>query len=55
VSGVFHTGEQFHMFMEPHVAIAIPEEGFVKVFAPVQNPSDLKREIAICLGIKSNK
>jgi len=51
VTGVQSTGPQYHFYMEPQGALAIPrEDGQIEIFASTQNQSSCQRRIAALLG-----
>lgn len=56
VKGRQETGPQYHFYMEPQGALAIPsEDGEVQIFASTQNQSSCQRRIAAALGRPLNR
>jgi len=52
VESEFHDGYVAHAPMEPHTALAVMENGKMKVWASTQNPFGVKKSIADSLGLK---
>ena len=55
VSGTLCSGEQYHNYMETQVALALPQEGHMKIYAPTQAATMQKLAVANLLNITSNK
>ncbi|MFO7608089.1 MAG: selenium-dependent xanthine dehydrogenase [Candidatus Krumholzibacteriia bacterium] len=49
--GVYHTQRIEHAFLEPEAAVALPEDGGLKVFSPGQGVYVDRRQIAALLGL----
>ena len=51
VEGVFEVGGQEHFYLEGQAALALPEEGRMKVYSSTQHPSEIQHKVAEALGL----
>ena len=55
VEGVFRSGSQAHMHMEPHVTLVIPKEDGLTVYSATQWMGLVQGMIAKALNIPNNR
>ncbi len=50
VEGIYRTGHQEHVYIEPNGVIAVPENGGIAVYGSIQCPYYVHRALAVLLG-----
>ncbi len=55
LAGICATGGQEHFYLETHIALALPEDGAVRVYSSTQHPSEVQALVAEVLSWGRNQ